>query len=414
MLLLGALSAPSFGCSSDCTGPGCGTCRDEDCSDGQRCVQGECQSACGGDEDCSGGLVCRAYEFTPGDVGNRCVRLDGAAPGAPGRFSPCSNDDECDGEHGFSCVDGECSYECRSHSDCVAVGHCDVRTVDDVSKRVCIRDATSPQPGGLYTSCPDGDECSEPTLCIGAGPGDLDAYCSVDCESDEQCGLGYYCGSITRAPCADACGLDGQPLDARCAPVEQIGPGLTYRCGDSGPERKVCRQREFCSPCESDADCLAVPGQVCARDQSGEKICTRLCDTEVRSCPWGNAARCGIFDDELGVPTCSHRFGACFGSGQTCEPCRSNDDCPDGVCAGSPFTGERWCIDFTARCECKSGVDATGTCLDGGCPDSPGGLPVACIGERSSQLFNTCYAANTAGGSLIGSASPQTGCWPGQ
>src|SRR6185503_2407597 len=180
-------------------------------------------------------------------------------------------------------------------------------------------------------------------------------------------------------------------------------------CGTQGVERSVCRQREFCSPCDTDADCLAVPNQICARDGSGEKICTRLCDPGTRSCPWGNASECGNFDKDVGAPTCAHRFGSCHGTGQTCQPCRGNADCPGGGCTSSSFTGERWCINFDTQCSCKK-VDATGTCNDGGCPDSPGGLPIQCVGTEDSSLFNICYAANSGTQSLLGSSS-QTGCW---
>jgi hypothetical protein len=332
-----------------------------------------------------------------------------ACPGA-GRFSACSSESQCDAAHGFSCVDGECNYECQSHADCVEVGHCASRDVAGQRKNYCVHDDDAPTAGGLYTSCPDGSECAEATLCIGAGPGDLDAYCSIDCSDDDDCAAGYFCGSITRAPCEDACGFEGAPSDARCAPLDQIGEGQPYQCAISGPERRVCRQREFCATCSSDADCLAVPNQVCARDASGEKICTRLCEPGTRSCPWGNAAECATFDADLGLPTCSHRFGSCHGSGQTCEPCRSNADCPGGACLSSQFTGERWCVNFDTKCECKDGVDASGTCNNGGCPDSPSGLPLQCIGEGDSQLNNTCYAANSATQTLLGS-SPQTGCW---
>jgi hypothetical protein len=332
----------------------------------------------------------------------------GADCGVTGRFTACETSSECDEAHGFSCVDGECSYECQSHADCVAVGHCEPRTLDGQRKNFCVREPAPPTPGALYTGCPNGDECADPALCIGAGPGDLDAYCTIDCSSDTDCAAGYYCGTVTRNPCADACDVEGQPKDARCVPVEQIG--VAFQCGDSGVERSVCRQREFCGQCDSDADCLAVPNQICARDESGEKICTRLCDTETRSCPWGNATQCGYFDEELGLATCSHRFGSCHGTGQTCEPCRNNDDCPGGGCASSQFTGERWCVNFSTRCACENGVDASGTCNDGGCPDSPSGLTVQCIGDASSSLFDICYAANGGSQTLLG-GSPQTGCW---
>jgi hypothetical protein len=339
-----------------------------------------------------------------------CAGSDCSAPG--GRFTACERSSECDEAHGFSCVDGECSYECQSHADCVEVGHCEARALDGERKNFCVRDAAPPTPGALYTSCPNGNECADPALCIGAGAGDLDAYCAIDCSTDDDCAAGYYCGTIVRNPCADACDVEGQPNneDPRCVPVEQIGAGQPFHCGEQGVERNVCRQREFCAPCESDADCLGVPNQICARDESGEKICTRLCDTETRSCPWGNAAGCGYFDDELGLATCSHRFGSCHGTGQTCEPCRSNDDCPGGGCASSQFTGERWCVNFSTRCACENGVDASGTCSDGGCPDSPSGLTVQCIGEPTSSLFDICYAASSGSETQLG-ASPQTGCW---
>jgi hypothetical protein len=333
-----------------------------------------------------------------------------SAAASSGRFTACSNDSQCDAAHGFDCIDGECNYQCQSHADCVEVGHCAARDVAGERKNYCVRDDAPQEAGGLYTSCPKTTECAEPALCIGAGEGDLDAYCTIDCSDDDDCAAGYFCGSITRAPCEEACGLRGQPTDARCAPAEQIGEGQIYQCGLSGPERRVCRQREFCASCSTDADCLAQPNQVCARDASGEKICTRLCEPGARSCPWGNAAECATFDAELGQPTCSHRFGSCQGSGQTCEPCRSNADCPGGACLASPFTGERWCVNFDTKCECKDGVDASGTCNNGGCPDSPSGLPLQCIGDVDSQLANTCYAANSATQTLLGS-SPQTGCW---
>jgi hypothetical protein len=422
-LTLGGLLAAA-GCSSTCEGDDCHACADRDCAEGQRCVQNACRDACTSDDDCQKPQTCEPWQFKPGDRGNYCAVRPGAGGGEPGgggadsggagggtssgRFEPCDDSSECDEAHGFACVEGECTYECESHADCIEVGHCSARSVDGARKTFCVRDAAPPEPGTVYTPCPTGDECAGGALCLGAGEGDLDAYCSVDCSGDDDCRTGYYCGVITRAPCEDACDFRGQPSDPSCVPVDQIGDGKPYRCSENGIERSVCRQREFCSPCETDDDCLGVPNQVCAKDASGAKICTRLCDTGARSCPWGNAATCGVFDEELGVATCSHRFGSCHGTGQTCEPCRGPEDCPSGICASSQFTGERWCINLTTRCSCEK-VSANGTCSNGGCPDSPSGLGVLCIGEETSSLFNTCYAANSGSGAL--GASPQTGCW---
>lgn len=338
-----------------------------------------------------------------GCAGTSCATSDG-------RFSACQFSRECDEAHGFSCVDGECNYECQSHADCVEVGHCAPRDVGGQRKNFCVHDEAPAAPGKLYTSCPNGTECSEPSLCLGAGVGDLDAYCTIDCSRDDDCAAGYYCGSIVRPPCGNACDVRGQPAESRCVPVDQIGDDLPFHCSDSGVERRVCRQREFCSPCDSDADCLGQPNQICARDASGEKICTRLCDPGTHSCPWGNAAECGNFDADVGRPTCSHRFGSCHGEGKTCEPCRSNDDCPGGACLSSQFTGERWCVNFDTKCECPEPVPASGICASRDCPNSPSGLPLQCIGASDSPLVNICYAANSATDTLLGS-SPQTGCW---
>ncbi len=126
-----------------------------------------------------------------------------------GRFSPCKASSECDAAHGFSCVDGECNYECRSHADCVAVGHCAPRTVEGERRNFCVHDDTPPEAGKHYSSCPNGTECADASLCLGAGVGDLDAYCSIDCASDDDCAAGYYCGSIVRPPCANAYDLRG-------------------------------------------------------------------------------------------------------------------------------------------------------------------------------------------------------------
>jgi hypothetical protein len=359
----------------------------------------------------TGGAGCSTNKPQPSANDAGSAGCSGSNCGAPsGRFTACSDSQECDEAHGFSCVEGECSYECQSHADCVEVGHCDSRSVGGERKNYCVRDATPPVAGALYSRCPNGNECADPALCLGAGAGDLDAYCTVDCASDDECAAGYFCGTLTRNPCADACDVQGQSADPRCVPAAQIGTGKPFHCGDTGVERSVCRQREFCSPCSTDADCLGVPNQICAKDESGEKICTRLCDTETRSCPWGSAASCGYFDDDLGQATCSHRFGSCHGTGKTCEPCRSNDDCPGGGCASSAFTGERWCVNFDTRCECPNGPDASGACSDGGCPPAPSGLVIQCIGSEDSSLFNICYAASSGSQSQLGS-SPQTGCW---
>jgi hypothetical protein len=207
------------------------------------------------------------------------------------------------------------------------------------------------------------------------------------------------------------CNLKGNARDRQCIPKDQIGEGKPYQCGDRGVVRNVCRPRKFCNTCETDADCLAVSNQVCAKDESGTKICTQLCDLKRPSCPWGNAAECGVWDTTLGAATCQHRFGSCKGSGKSCEPCLTDADCGEqGACNSSSFTGERWCVDFSVSCSCSDSGDDSSLCEGGGCPETPGGLAMLCS-DSTPSTPNSGYCAGAYTSTGLGS-SPQTGCWP--
>jgi hypothetical protein len=332
---------------------GCGSdpCRSDACNDGD----GTSGSGASGGSSGSGGSSA----------------LDGTARGGA-----CESDAICDTSHGFSCTAGECRYPCRSHFDCLGQGTCEPLR-DEGGQALgayCTFFAEPQPPGRYYSHCPNGDECDleQSFTCLGSGVGDADAYCSSVCGEDADCPVGYRCDEVA-----------GSGIDTI----------------------QVCVRRRFCAPCETDADCLTVPGQVCARDIGGEKICTELCDPNVDSCPWGNASVCGVFDDELGLPTCAHRFGSCHGSGLGCEPCLNDADCPFGFCTGSSYTSERWCIDQRDVCDCEGLKISQDVCQAGnGCPRTPGDLKMMCYEPES-----LCFAANTNGTSSL--ASPQSGCW---
>jgi hypothetical protein len=199
-------------------------------------------------------------------------------------------------------------------------------------------------------------------------------------------------------------------------PAAEIGDGGAFRCGPLSLLESTCVYRQFCDACDSDADCLGRPDQVCARDAGGQKICTVRCDPELSGCPWGTAASCGVTDPELGYPTCSHRFGGCRGTGQSCEPCVWDEDCsPNGICLDSSFTGERFCLDLSVSCACEPGsIDSQrGTCSGGGCPPSPSGLALSCLDSpayEDSVVHKTCYGADVVTDPL--SRDTKTGCWP--
>lgn len=406
-LFLGAaLAMTGGGCASN-TEPN--PCQDVTCADGARCVQDACRPTCATQADCPAGQNCAGWGFDDGTQGTHCVVLDYARNGRTGQFESCSADAECDALRGFSCVEGQCRIRCDSHFDCAAVGRCESAG----SLAFCSRSGAA-SPGQYYQHCPNGpSDCDAQAgfVCLGSGVADLDAFCTNDCRSDAECPQGFRCGTVGATPCADACGVAGQQI-AGCVASAEIGPGKVFECVQPfGLIRHICERRGFCSSCERDEDCLAVPGQICARDASGQKICTQTCDPGVDSCPWGNASECGVWDSARGVATCAHRFGSCLGEGRGCEPCVDNADCaPSGFCSRSSFTGEQFCIDLSVACDC--GDDAVNdTCTGHGCPDSPDGLPMICYaGTRFSgdPLTGRCIGANSISSVL---SSPQSGCW---
>lgn len=299
-----------------------------------------------------------------------------------GRFTACAGNAECDTAHGFGCVLGECRHACRSHFDCAGTGPC--ATLPGNARALggfCAPASEPPLVGGYYSSCPSSDECAEDAgfVCLGAGEGDLDSYCTNTCAVDSDCPRGFQCDDV------------------------RVGTDTTA---------SYCVRKGFCATCETDEDCLAIPDQVCARDQAGDKICTKRCDAGVDSCPWGNAAACATWDSELGVPTCAHRFGSCRGEGKGCEPCISSDDCPNGVCNRSDYTGERWCVDLSVECSCDGLSSTQGVCSGAnGCPRSPGDLPMLCYDDprdQTSLAAQHCFAADSVATPF---GSPQSGCW---
>lgn len=369
--------------------------------------------------------VATACAISTGCNASECLREDcltsaptDATVGAGGALAvqqSCTTNGQCRSAQGEACVSGACRTACTSHFDCQGRGQC-VSGTDSEGSTSHYCQAGEPQKSGqFYTHCPSGAECDTAAgfFCVSAGAADLDSYCTSDCTDDGSCAKGYACTALIRNPCQDICGFKGDPKDRSCIPSEQVGDGKPYRCGTRGVTRSACRPRKFCSPCESDADCLASPSQVCAADRSGTKTCTQLCDLEHPSCPWGSAASCGLWDRELGLATCAHRFGKCTGSGKGCEPCQSDVDCGlTGVCTASNFTGERWCVDLSVHCSCASASASSGLCSGGGCPQSPSGLAMLCLDSTPDVASSgVCAGANT-NNSVGSSTSQQSGCWP--
>jgi hypothetical protein len=424
LVALSALALP-FGCASKKA-----ACDEAACATGQRCVEDACRPSCTTSTDCSTGQSCALWGFADHTQGLYCVVLPSSDAGrsssdagtdAATNLVPvgakCQANTDCPTAQGEFCVSGTCRLACSSHFDCQGAGECTNGTdTDGNAGHYC--DLSLPQkPGQFYTSCPSGtgSECDAANdfFCIGAGPDDLAAYCTTDCTDDSSCATGFACAPLTRNPCEPNCNLTGNNQDPMCVPTDQIGAGEPYQCGAHGVTRNVCRPNRFCTSCTADADCLAVPNQVCAADESGAKICTQLCDPVHPSCPWGSAAKCGIWDQALGASTCEHRFGKCVGTGKSCEPCEKDADCgSNGACTESSFTGEHWCVDLSLSCSCNGNTDENGLCEGGGCPLSPSGLQIECDDDPAVTGSSTgiCNGANVTAAVL--GASPQQGCWP--
>ncbi len=401
-------------------------CRDDDCAQDERCVENRCSPECSNDDDCSGGS-CRSVTADYGGRGNYCLyderpdftKEDAGPtsetdPPSPGTQSCSKNADCYDPTRQMSCVGGECVVACLLHEHCAGSGACTGIDVDADGQEVsfCETDDFPREPGQFGWRCLNGNsDCDVLSgfRCLSRGEGDLDGYCSqLGCDADTECPSGYYCnvdafGAL--APCADACGLPGNPSDPDCIDPEEIGDGRPFRCGDGVLELRSCRRRSFCSECESDADCRGEANQVCASDGSGAKICTVICDPLANSCPWGAATVCDLFDPDVGQPTCAHRFGSCSGNGASCEPCVDDADCPDGFCSSSSFTGERFCLNLSDSCSCPEGESF---CFGGGCPQTPGGLAMNCVPASQNAAPSACFGASV----IPGDETAQLGCWP--
>src|ERR1041385_896263 len=320
------------GCSSGCPGTVVNgtcqkTCQDSQCAAGDVCVGNACRPACTSSAQCGAGQTCTARVSDSGKRGTYCTG-GGSSSGVISE-KPCGASSDCDEKSGVRCVGGTCTFTCEVHDDCVtcsgpgqciSAGSCTgtVKDVEGNDVRVCHKDSFPRAPGQFGSHCPhvpgtpDCDAANDFT-CIGT-KGDIDAYCTKNfCGGDGDCPTGFFCATVqvTARPCDATCGFPS-PTPGTCVASSDIGVGKHYQCG-AVPHSLVttqCLHRQFCAPCKADADCLAVRHQVCAKDASGEKICTVLCDDNINSCPWGTAASCHTTDDALGAPTCSHRFGS--------------------------------------------------------------------------------------------------------
>jgi hypothetical protein len=209
-------------------------------------------------------------------------------------------------------------------------------------------------------------------FCYGTAPTDGDAYCTrYGCELDSDCGAGFWCGQINRAP------------------------NVAKAKRSYGEVDKVCLRRTFCSTCKVDLDCPPVLGrpQHCATDANGGGFCAPECDAN-EAC--NNEAKCVALEG-LASKICYPRANVCVGDGSVCSPCRVDSDCgADGACVKGSYTTERTCAKKVGACaECPKDVTAGGKRVIGCSAEDGDNLPanhcvgLYVIGDQPSDLG--CY-----------------------
>ena len=255
----------------------------------------------------------------------------------------------------------KCRRPCATQSDCPFNYHC--ASYDP--KPFCVADKTAytkAASGQWGARClPGGDSACDTDqgfFCYGTSPSDGSAFCTqFDCTSDSDCKGGYWCATVNAAPNA---------VDAKRS---------------VGETRKVCVPRDYCSPCATDVDCPSVGGAAghCVNDSAGNLYCATECQKD-NNC----VAQAACTDVGIGVKVCAPRAGACVGDGSICSPCRSDADCPAGVCARSGYSTETFC---TVKSETPCNV--VGGKLQGAkCPGSPiSGVKIGCQPDNTDPYI---------------------------
>jgi hypothetical protein len=120
-------------------------------------------------------------------------------------------------------------------------------------------------------------------------------------------------------------------------------------CNTDYDSVKKCMQRDQCAPCKHNFECPANFGCVATKDGTST-YCTQRCASQ-DSCP-GAAQQiafeaCTTTQDTDGNSAgyCLHKYGACVGTGEICDPCLTKADCAKSgsTCITNTLTGEKMC-----------------------------------------------------------------------
>lgn len=296
-------------------------------------------TACTMDKDCNvEGQVCVAgYNGGPSICTKKCTSNTGAM-GCPIGF-------DCypvDPAKGSTCT--KSLYEVDATTGKPKLIGLDCSTSNDV----CLLTGST-NPAQVCRRIPD--ESSDPPVPVDFDP---NAYCSGQCANDNECPLDFYC--------------------------------------DTDYDMKMrCLRRTFCSPCTVDLNC---PSEfpICVPTKDGKsRYCTKACGGTGDCGGVQNSAQtCGASKSAAGadVQVCLHRFGACVGEGNICDPCRKKEDCAktSASCIFNSATKEGFCSK-----RCTNDNSCAGGTVPSGCDNTdiasqanPNGMSLGiCNGDPS-------------------------------
>jgi len=281
--------------------PGCST--DSDCSNCQRCLDGNCGSFCTGNDDCPGACRCAAG----GDI-TVCTLS-------------CSQDSDC--KSGYVCEGGVCTAACTDDSQCsgcqvCSSGHCTIEMcgTDNDCKSGCLcNDGFCMQAECLDDSycgqcehCTDGLTCQSTTCqgdtdCSGVSGCTIcsGGVCSVpECTSDSDCAN---CGSCVSGRC--------EADDSKCGNCQYcyFSDSGFWDCAQNHCLEGQCGSGCVCDDgncwegtCANDSDCTGTcqrcSGHSCTTACNVSGDCTSGC-----SCVAGN---CQVPVPPSDGESCSH------------------------------------------------------------------------------------------------------------
>jgi hypothetical protein len=441
------------GCSSSST-----TCDPSHCLPGNQCIDDgdgrpQCRLVCASQNDCP-----ENYHCTPTSTGNVdfCAADRTAYKPGPGTWgascTPSGGIDanpDCDSSQNFACyaqspTDGNayCSvYQCASDADCRGGWWC--ATVNEApnatrATRTTGSTVTVCQPRTYCAPCTSDVDCWSPTgsseKCIPDINGQ--SYCTPVCVSDSNCPIEASCLALDQGGAAVVAEYStppatailrsntvrlGSPVDvprhisAGSVNVEGraypgTGEALTFQVRLNTAAIAGAQVR-FDSTQLSLHD-IAIPGLAGLALHPGDRLDCAITYTpgvEPAHPPYPIPTD-GLVGGQVTVKVnatldaaqaglCVPRAGTCVGDGALCSPCRSDADCPAGVCARATSSTEHFCT-VASSVPCTSGSSISSQCP----ATDEANVPVACTLSAQGDL-----PASQCVGTVINGLDPSTG-----